>query len=317
MIPRQFLFPSLYAGTENTYIIWKGINGIKSGKKTTPGDVCQNMIEEVSDLSRQMLSGAFGNMVLSHRDEEGQPFDALHLDFKKEDGLSHLEILNISTDTLDPFAALECLKNGHAKDAFMFKIMENDPICPERVFEVECRFMDSEKNILVIEYDSNTSDIHMRYAKPILNSTRPTLKSEEAWFYLQKHMLRIAKPMKDYLSLFPEGVLPQKPNEEASEPEPNQVEPEKFWREKDADVYRPIANNPSWLQSVWQASHTPVVHSDQQIQKLREEQAKKSTRAVPIQLGACALVLACVYVLCPIVTRGLRWRSKRWKPTKI
>ncbi len=307
MIPRYF-FPSLYAGTENPYtpVIWKGVSVEKVEKKTTPHDVCKHMIEEVSNLSRQMLSGKCHEATISYRDDERKPFDVLNLTLKKEKGLSHLEILNVTTDSLDPVEAGKLLKNGEGTDAFGFIIIENDPICPERVFEVECRFLVDEKNIVVVRYNTDSSEIFINYANPELNITKEDLKSEEAWFYLQSLTLCVMRPLKDFLEVYPEGVFPHENDKGTVEPEPNHPEPEKYQAEKDLGIIIPIAHQPSWLQSVWQASHTPVVHSDQQVQKMREEQADKSTG---ITICIVAVVLFCFAVwaaFSPIVVRRIK-----------
>jgi hypothetical protein len=185
----------------------------------------------------------------------------------------------------------------------------------------------------VIEYRTDTAEIHFRYSNPNLNSIREPLKPEEAWFNLQSRMLRVTKPLKDYLSMFPEGILPQGspyqripdkdlgkekdledsnedniiPLEELDEPlyePPN--EPAEF--DGTMTVSIPVTSQPNWLQTISQASHTPVVHNDEQVQKLRKEQSTRSTNGTVYLLFLLLSGLAIWLAFSPILARRIRRR---------
>lgn len=275
-----------------------------------PAKACIILFKDLSIITHE-LKGYEVQAVTHPIAKEGY-INILHINEKEIDENHRcLNFVYFFTNQKDPFRAVEYLTEGTIKDAFWIKITENDPGSTERQFEVESLYRTKTGNAVIVNFSCDTKEwssdresdtdqtvFNVNFALPSIKENCPSDK--EAWkrFFYQLVLVRnVLKTSLNFWQNIPEVPKPD------SEPKMKPLK-EGFLEAVDAkskiefyplvppqtfgtrsDKYYQV----SWLDNIWQASHVPVKHADEQIQKARVKQAGIGTRLASSLLG-CTLI---------------------------
>lgn len=305
----------------------KGLTPSQSYSPATNDDLAQLSLTYLKDLCIYTRENEEkGSLAVVYRAEGSETFDVIHT-HKKDTlaGMTSLALLNISTDQTDPFQATYYWNKSVIKDAFFIIVTENDPKCPERIFDAELHIRDAENRAIQIKFNydpANQVPAPLPNAGGVISPVLPTisisfvepedgfpdLTEYEAWLYfnthigitsqiLKQHSDHILKHLDDKPSLeedLEEGLKflqDLSPDQELMDEEPGDTKEPEFF----PTPGKPTLITFGWLRHVAESSHTPITHSNAYIESARKNQASTSTN-LSIWLIASFFIFLAIWI---------------------